>query len=192
MRKLLFVGMLLLVFIFSGCNGGNELEKALETLSNADSLRMDITMDGIPFFGSMTMTSKKDGYLRYSSTTFGDPTYSKMIDGKEYEYVLDDNDVLVLSDVPNESEDEDEDDNGFTEQLKAEDFEKIDDEWILKEDRLYLDESEVGYMKDIVIVLDSEGNIKTMVCVLHLDGLVSNVEIEFSGINDTKITVPGS
>lgn len=198
MKRFYAVVILIFVITLSACGGssGNALEKALDKMETADSYRMDVSMDGLPFFGSITIVTKVDGDLSYQSSIFGDAVYSKMVDGLEYEYVLNANDELVLSTTPEEVDtDEDEEDDDFLSEIQAEDF-KQDAEntlvWTFDGDNLYMNDEETEYMTDIVITLDDTGNIDTMSFTMYTEDLSSNVVIAISGVNNTTITVPGN
>ncbi len=191
MKKMLLV-VVALLFLLSGCNSNeneNELEKALNNLENAESLSIDMTIYDLPFFGTMSLVEKNDGDLRFSSNPLSDPTYSKMIDGEEYEYVLSDDNILVLSDTPVDVEDDSSNDS-FTDKLVAEDFDEEDGVWVYKGGNIYLDEEETEYMNDIEIVLDSDGEFGTMTFVVYTDEMTTDVEVSISGINATTIVVP--
>jgi len=189
MKKIIVV-MFALLFLLSGCNGKeNKLEIALKNLEDADSLRIDMTMYDLPFFGTMSLVMKNDGDLRFSSNPLGDPTYSKIVDGEEYEYILSSENVLVLSDTPEEAEDDSSSDS-FTDQLKAEDFSEVDGVWVYNGDNIYLDEEETEYMTDIEITLNSDGEFGTMTFVIYTDEMSTDVELTVSGINETNIVVP--
>lgn len=190
MRKVMLLLVVLFAFSLTGCTDEevNELEFALTSMDELDSYRMDITMEDFPMFGNLFITAKLDGDLLSLSSPFADEvSYSKIIDGEEYAYILNDDGELVLSDTPVEYEDGDTD---FLDELTYEDFEKVEDEWVLIEDRIYINEIETEYMKDVVIVLDDDGYLDEMTFTLFTEGYSINVILEISGINSTTVTLP--
>jgi len=198
MKKALGLFVLTLLFVLTGCSEPgeklNDLEKALESMDSAESYRMDMTMNNIPLFGTMSLVLKVDGDISYMSNPFGDPVYTKTIDGVEYEYVLNENDVLELSDTPMDMEDADETED-YLSDIEAVDFEQDEENdlvWTYTLERMYLNADETEYMSDIVITLDDDGMIDSMTFTLYSDDFSSDIEIEFSGINNTTVTVPGN
>lgn len=192
MKKMLLAVVITLMLFVSGCDGeekGNALENALETMDSAESIRMDLTMYDLPLFGTLSLVMKVDGSLMYVSNPLGDPTYSKQVEGLEYEYVLNDQNVLVLSETPLE-EQEDFSSSSFTEDLDAKNFAEEEGVWVYSGDNIYLDDEETEYMTDIEITLDKDGNFELMTFVIYTDDLSTNVDLTISGINDTTIVVP--
>lgn len=191
MKRFLAVLVLVLSLALTGCSETepeNELENALELMEEADSFRMDLTMGGIPLFGTVTVVTKADGDMRFQGTFLGD-TYSKIIDGLEYEYVLDENNELVLSETANDAEDS-ADDYDFLLGVEAEDFTKDGSVWTYSGETLYLDDDQTETMSDIIITLDSDGYLDLMTFTLNTDSLTSDVELDISGVNSTVITLP--
>jgi len=198
MKKALGLFVLTLLIILTGCSDPgeklNDLEKALDAMDSAESYRMDMTMNNIPLFGTMSLVLKVDGDISYMSNPFGEPVYTKTIDGVEYEYVLNENDVLELSDTPMDMEDADETED-YLSDIEAVDFEQDEENdlvWTYTLERMYLNADETEYMSDIVITLDDDGMIDSMTFTLYSDDFSSDIEIEFSGINNTTLTVPGN
>lgn len=194
MKRLLVVLTFVFVVTLTACGGSDSkgLEGALEKLEKADSYTMKMSMDGVPFFGEITITSKVDGDLRYEEYPFGDPVYSKIVDDEEFQYYLDNNGEYVLSEYPIYYEDEEED-YEFLDEIDAEDFEQDESNdlvWIYTEENLYQTEDETEYMTEIVITLDEDGDFYSMTFIVESEELTSNVEVLISDINNTTISLP--
>lgn len=191
MKKLLLVCVTLFAFTLSGCSqldNESEIEKALNHMENIESYRMDITMYDLPIFGTMSVVFKIDGDMRYhSSPLFDEGTYSKIVEGKEYEYIQIDG-VYTLSDVPEETDDQEA--TSYTEDLNPELFEKNDnDEWVYPE-TVYTNDEETEYMDNIIITLNDDGYIKTMTYTMYSDDMAIDCEIALSGYGSTTVELP--
>lgn len=187
MKKFLMLVILALSFSMISC--GNNLEKSFEKMEELDSYTMEITMSNIPIFGSMTILMKTDGDMLYTSNIYSGETYSKFIDGEEYVYI-ENNGEYVLSDTPIESDD-DNIDSGLLDTIDFEDFEKDDNgDWVLKTDKVYLDDEETTYMRNVTITVNDDGYITSMTFEMMSEGMKIDVEALFSDFNDTEVQLP--
>ncbi|MFH5881320.1 hypothetical protein [Liberiplasma polymorphum] len=188
MKKLLVLFTLMFVITLSGCQ--NKLEKAFNTMEEVESYRMDMTISNVPLFGTLTFTFKVDGDLSYTSNPLGgEGTYTKTVDGEEYDYILQTNGTYVLSDTPNETNDEL--NSILLDDLNYDDFEETSKGvWELTKERIYLNDEETEYMKDVVIILNADGYIDTITFSMVSDGMNVDVEIDISGYNNTTVQLP--
>ena len=188
MKKILLTLLMVLTITLSGCS--SDLEDAANKMDSLDSYRMDVTMKNVPMFGTITTTMKVDGDVTYTSSPLSDEgVYTKTVDGKTYQYLPQENGEYILSDRP--MDEENVDDSNFLNDIDMEDFEKEDNnKWVLKEDRVYLDESETDYMSEVVLIISSDGYIEEMTFKMNTSGMVIEVECTFSGFNSTNIVIP--
>lgn len=187
MKKLFLLVILSLAFTMFSC--GRDLEKSFDKMEDLDSYTMEITMSNIPIFGSMTVLMKIDGDMIYTSNIYSGESYSKMIDGEEYEY-YEEGGQYILSDTPIESDD-DEIDSGLLDLIDYDDFEESKNgEWTLKSDKVYLDDEETTYIKSVVLKVNDDGYITSMSFEMVTEGMKVDVEALFSDFNNTNVQLP--
>jgi len=189
MKKLLVLLVLIFAVSLTGCSKDTELENALTKMDNLDSFSSSISMLDAPIYGTMTMLIAYDGDLTYVQDSFDNIGYSKIIDGEEYVYRENEVGVLVLSDTPEDGEPIAK--NQFMSRLSQSDFKENDGAWELTKDKVYMDDSEVDYMKDIAILINDEGYIYQITFLLfNAEEAQISVVVEYAGFDTTIITVP--
>lgn len=185
MKKLLLALVLVFSLSLAGCDSRNDLEKAWDAMEEADSYTMEMTMT-VTGFGELTLEMYFDDDLIRATNPFGPDSYSKIVDGKEYEYELVGGEY-VLSDTPIDDEDE----SDMFDELKVEDFVQDGDKWVY-EDKQYLSDDETEYMEDITITLTDDGLIDTITFTMISPELEAEVVVKVTDINDTKVELPSN
>lgn len=200
MKKLLLVAVFLLTFFITGCDafGNNNqdnqetednLELALTKMNQLDSYQLELVMNDVPIFGTITLVQKFDGDLMSLDNQLVDVQYSKIIEGETYKYILE-NEVYTLSETPMES-------SGLTDnamllnEINPSDFIETSTGYSLNITRVDLNDEGTEYMSDIIITLTDDGYINQLSFQVHDGDLEISASITFSEYNNVTITVPG-
>ena len=102
------------------------IEEFISRMRDADSAQMTMTMSDVPFLGTITMITKHDGNIEYTSgSLISDESYIETINDLRYEYTKNDDGKWIKSLI---TEDESEDDSNDLTTLfeNPENFEKVE------------------------------------------------------------------
>lgn len=189
MKKLLVLLVLIFSVSLTGCSKSGELEDALNKMDKLDSFSSSISMLDVPLYGTMTMIIAYDDDLTYVQDAFENIGYSKIIDGKEYVYRQNQTGYLLLSDTPEDGEPLPK--NQFINRFSSKDFKQNGDLWESTTNKVYVDDTEVDYMKDITILINDQGYIIEITYILvNADKDEISFVVEYTGFNGTTISVP--
>ena len=160
------------------------LESFFDDVNKKQNFQLDITMKDVPIFGTITMTSKKDGNKTFTSGILGaSDTYSEEADGVLYSYVQDEDGNWTKTEA---AADEEVGllDGGMPEFLVSDNFEKTEEEGVYK----LKEEAEIEDAEDVVLKL-SDGKC-TVEFSVKSEGLVVNAEVCISEVGEIEITLP--
>lgn len=182
MKKLYLALMLVLALGLSSCDGGaSEIEKSLSNMETVDSYRLDMTMEDIPLFGTMTAYILVDGDYMYTSF-FGFDMYGFTSEGTEYALVEIDDEYFAMETLDASGLGEFE--NDIFKDFSAEDFVKDDEGY-------YVASVDYGNMANVKIkIIDNYLSELTAEVSMEDSEDVVTVTFEFSNYNETTIDFP--
>jgi len=179
MRKLSYLFMVLLVVMLSSCSLFlNEFDEALVNMSKLDSFRMNMTMENVPFFGTVTGYSNIDGDNMYLNL-LGIEQYSFVEDGTTYE-LIEDEDAFYAVKVFDEDD--------F--QLDASVYKNFtSDNFIFNDEGYYEAIEDYDDFTELTVYLE-DGYISEIHMYVDTDGYLMELTLEFSQYDDITVVLP--
>ncbi len=183
MKKIfvLFI-MLSTVLVLTGCETltpKSEFEIAMENMEALDSYEIEMMINNVPFFGSITAIIKIDGD-KTETSILGMTTYSFEEDGNLYTIDEFEEVTYALLDF---STDEDE----ITEAFDIDEFTEEDFE--LNEDGEYVAIDVIDELEELTLVI-VDGYFVEMRFKMESDGIIMEAEIEFEDFNEVEVELP--
>ncbi len=163
------------------------IEKFKEKMDKEQNYQVTLTMKDVPFLGTLTMTTQRDGNIGYTpAVLFSEEEYTETVGETKYKYTKNDNGKWIKSEVESV-----EDDDSITGEDQMDDlfdpdnYEKVKDE---KNTYKQKDDADFGEFKDIVMTVDDDS------CVIKGNviskGVTCPVTIEISKIGEIELTLP--
>jgi len=186
-NSIVFIVLLAIAFVLTGCNNPNQIEKYYQKLKDADSATIVMEIDA-PILGKVKMTMKFDGNKSYVSSLAGEgEKYRENIDNTTYTYTQNTYGQWIRSESPYEEED------AAAEELSglfvSENYEysKELEKFVLKDDV----SSEVfDGMESESLTLEIDGDTCIIVGEVNNEGIVMPITITIKNLNSTTITLP--
>lgn len=188
MKKLIVFALMLSAIVgLVGCDvlgdvlePKTEFEIAIDNMNSLESYEMEMIMNDVPLFGSITAIIKVDGN-KTETSFFGQTMYMFEEDGKIYTIYDFEGDTYAFVNYGDEAVDEmfeELDFNGFTE----EDF-------TVNEDGEYVATDIIDEMNELVIVI-VEDFIVELRFEIESEGITITADVEFKDLNDVEVTLP--
>ena len=161
------------------------IEEFISRMRDADSAQMTMTMSDVPFLGTITMITKHDGNIEYTSgSLISDESYIETINDLRYEYTKNDDGKWIKSLI---TEDESEDDSNDLTTLfeNPENFEKVEGK-----ENTYKQKSSVTFDDFDNVVITIEDDTCTIEMTMISDDMICGCKIVISHIGEIELTLP--
>ena len=179
----LFIVASLLV-IFS--NAKSPLEKIASKIEKEQNYRMDITLSGIPLFGSVSLAYEVDGDMQHiPNGTFVNEAYFEKVGDKQYKYSKDETEKWVKEELGDDLFTSITTSDVFNEIINPDNYEPVEGE-----KNVYRQKEDVTFdlCKNVVIYLEKDSCTITMIA--YSDGMALETTIVISNIGKVDITLP--
>ena len=188
-RLLILSLCLSMLVLATACSAKHPIEAFKQKLDKADSCQMSITMTNVPFWGSITMTTKIDGNIQYTPSVVlvCDEEYIETVGDVQYKYTKDDSGKWSKTKVENTDDDLSSiyGDKMMDQLFDPDNYEKVKGE-------------ENAYQQKTDVVFEDCENVKITIsdasCTLEMsvtaEGMTFDVKIVISKIGEIKLTLP--
>lgn len=182
----LFLTLVLCMSIVLGvtsCDAKHPIEEFKSKMDAADNYQISTTMSEVPFFGTITVITKVDGNIQYSSTAlFDTEEYTETVGDAVYKYTKNENGVW------SKALDTDGQDNTAGTDSKTLEILFNPDNYDKVEENTYRQKKDVSFdeFKDVVMTL--EGDSCTIETVSIEDGY--GVKFVISEVGKIELTLP--
>lgn len=184
MRKIIVFALLVSAVIgLAGCEvlePKTEFETAIDNMNALDSYAMEMTLNDVPLFGSLTANINVEG-SKTEMSFFGQTVYTFEEDGRIY--MISDFEDETYAFITYEEE-------GVDEIFDALEFEGFtEDDFTINEDGEYVASNIVSDMEELVIVIE-EGYIVELRFETETEGTTLTAIVELSDLNAVEVTLP--
>ena len=184
---LLFTALMLCISMILGvtsCGTKHPIEKFKSKMTKANSYQMSVTMSSVPFFGTVTMTTKVDGNIEYTpANMFEEEEYTETIGDIKYKYTKNDDGTW------SKTQDTKKNDSGVTgnktmdELFNPDNYEKVKDK-----ENTYKQKKDVTFddFEDVIITIEEDS------CTIEMTSTDEGygVKLVISKIGEIELTLP--
>lgn len=187
MTSLLLALMLCIsmMVIVTSCGTKHPIEEFKNKMDSADSYQVSLTMSGVPFFGTITVITKVDGNIQYSSVAMSDmEEYIETVENVKYKYTKnDDGTWSKTQDTEEMSDSSVTDDETLEIFFNPDNYEKVDGE-----KNTYKQKKGISFddFEDVVMTIEEDSCTMEMVSIE--EGY--DVKIVISKIGEIELTLP--
>lgn len=190
---LLAASAIILSLLLVGCNSVTKIDDFKESLENAESLELKMTVSAVGMDLSYTSIMKIDGNKSYYEETGESPYYTEYSDGYLYTYTHSENSGWSKDYGKYVPESSDKGDPlsqySFEELFNGKNYEYSKDYkvYMLKGN---VDDIDLGgiVLKNVELTL-KDGNC-TIEAVSDFEGVPANIKLEFKNVDSTVVTLP--
>lgn len=161
------------------------LEKFLAKMEREENYQMTITLSDIPFFGTITIQTKQDGNISYTSG-FGEESYTETVGDDVYEYTKDSSDNWIKEKLESDDESDSTSDqltDDFEELFNPENYDKVEKNKYEQKSNVHFDDYD-----NVVITIDDDTY--TIEMDMSSEGMVMHAKIVISKIGAVELVLP--